>query len=108
VRGRTGRGHAPGTPSHPGLSLIPSLPADNPTRQAAAQAETGFAEGILSPTELLVQAPGVASKQAELSELQRSLAGEPGVAGVLGPADEVIPEMRSGSRPRTERPPGTC
>ncbi len=77
-----------------GLSLIPSLPAGDPVRQAAEQAETGFADGILAPTELLVQGSGVASKQEELSQLQRSLAGEPGVAGVLGPAQGVIPEAR--------------
>ncbi|HET8683792.1 MAG TPA: MMPL family transporter [Micromonosporaceae bacterium] len=77
-----------------GLSFIPSLPPGEPARQAATHAETGFADGILSPTELLVQGPGVAGKQAALSQLKQSLVGEPGVAGVLGPGDDLVPEAR--------------
>lgn len=75
-----------------GLSFIPALPSGHPVREAAVQAETGFADGILSPTELLLQGSGVATRQAALSQLQQSLAGQPGVAGVIGPADEVVPE----------------
>lgn len=75
-----------------GLSMIHALPASHPARQAAVQAETGFADGILSPTELLVQGTGVASRQAELSQLQQSLAQEKGVAAVLGPGDRFLPE----------------
>jgi RND superfamily putative drug exporter len=75
-----------------GLSLIPSLPATDPARKAAAHAETGFADGILSPTELLLQAPDVASHQAQLSQLQQSLARQPGVAGVIGAGDEMVPD----------------
>lgn len=78
-----------------GLSLIPSLPANEPTRQAAVAAQTGFADGILSPTELLVQAPGVAARKAAVSQLQKSLAAQPGVAAVLGPGDDIIPEARN-------------
>jgi RND superfamily putative drug exporter len=75
------------------MSLIPSLPASDPTRKAATQAETGFADGILSPTEVLLQGPGVGSRKDALSQLQESLARQPGVAGVLGPTDEtLIPE----------------
>ena len=75
-----------------GISLIPSLPAGDPARQAAVQAETGFADGILSPTELLVQGSGLGSRPAELARLQQALGREPGVAGVLGPGDEVVPD----------------
>jgi RND superfamily putative drug exporter len=74
---------------HLGLSFIPALPADDPARQAAAHAESGFADGILSPTELLVQGDGVASRHGELSRLQRSLAERPGVAAVVGPGNEL-------------------
>jgi RND superfamily putative drug exporter len=76
-----------------GVSFVEALPAGNHIRQAAAQAEAGFADGILSPTELLVQGSGVASRQAELAKLQEALAREPGVAAVIGPDDEVIPQM---------------
>jgi RND superfamily putative drug exporter len=74
-----------------GLPWISSLPADNSVRQAAVQAQTGFAKGILSPTELVVRAPGLTGRRAALDRLQHDLARRPGVAGVLGPEDQVIP-----------------
>ena len=36
--------------------------ANDPTRKAATQAETGFADGILSPTEVLLQGPSIATQ----------------------------------------------
>src|SRR6185369_4164848 len=54
------------------------------------QAGTGFAKGILSPTELLVQGSGLNSRQAELARLQDSLSHVPGVAAVVGPSDDAI------------------
>jgi RND superfamily putative drug exporter len=74
-----------------GLSFVEALPADHPARQAAAQAQTGFADGILSPTELLVQGTGVAGRTEELARLQQSLTQAPGVAGVLGPGTQGVP-----------------
>jgi RND superfamily putative drug exporter len=74
-----------------GVSFVESLPSGHPARQAAAQSQTGFANGILSPTELLVQGPGVASRKNELTKLQDSLAHLPGVAAVVGPGDSAIP-----------------
>jgi RND superfamily putative drug exporter len=73
-----------------GLPWIASLPADNNVRQAAVQAQTGFAKGILSPTELVVRANGLTARRPALDRLQRSLARQPGVAGVLGPADQIL------------------
>ncbi|GIF99440.1 putative membrane protein ActII-3 [Catellatospora citrea] len=75
-----------------GVSFVEALPADHPTRQAAVQAQTGFAEGILSPTELLVEGPGVAAKDKELDGLQQALRKVPGVAAVLGPGDDIVPQ----------------
>ncbi len=75
-----------------GVSFVEALPADHPARKAAAQAEAGFAEGILSPTELLVEGSGVATRGAELAKLQQALGGVPGVAAVLGPGQEGLPE----------------
>jgi RND superfamily putative drug exporter len=76
-----------------GVSFVEALPADHPARQAANQAETGFADGILSPTELLVEGSDVASHKVELAKLQQALSKEPGVAAVIGPADDVIPQL---------------
>ncbi|MEU7825695.1 MMPL family transporter [Catellatospora sp. NPDC049133] len=75
-----------------GVSFVEALPADHPTRQAAAQAQQGFAEGILSPTEVLLEGQGVGSRTKELAGLQDALREVPGVAAVLGPADDAIPQ----------------
>jgi RND superfamily putative drug exporter len=77
-----------------GASFVESLPAGHPARQAATQAETGFVDGILSPTELLVQGPNVTSHQLELAALQQALGREPGVAAVIGPQEDLIPQIR--------------
>lgn len=74
-----------------GVSFVEALPSGHPARQAASQAEAGFAAGILAPTELLIQGQEVASRTAELARLQESLAAVPGVAAVLGPGDDAIP-----------------
>ncbi|WP_327001726.1 MMPL family transporter [Dactylosporangium sp. NBC_01737] len=74
-----------------GLSFVDALPTNHPARTAATQAETGFADGILSPTELLVQGTGVAGRADELARLQQSLAKATGVAGVLGPGTQGLP-----------------
>jgi RND superfamily putative drug exporter len=75
-----------------GLSFVPSLPADNEVRQAAAAAREGFADGIVSPTVLLVQGEQVTSQREELARLQTLLAQRPGIAGVVGPSDQPIPD----------------
>lgn len=54
--------------------------------RAATAAGAGFAAGILSPTEILVFGSGLSGRGAALARLQRELAKQPGVAGVLGPA----------------------
>ncbi|WP_199516646.1 MMPL family transporter [Nucisporomicrobium flavum] len=71
-----------------GLSFVPSLPADNEVSRAAAAARAGFADGIVSPTVLLVQGKDVAQQREALARLQRMLGGRSGVAGVIGPADQ--------------------
>jgi putative drug exporter of the RND superfamily len=77
-----------------GFPLIRALPASSQEVQAYRAAAKGFAPGILSPTEVLVQGPGVARQSAALARLQRALARRPGVAGVLGPA--TLPTMQRG------------
>jgi RND superfamily putative drug exporter len=70
-----------------GFPLIRGLPPTSQPARAEAAASKGFVPGILSPTEVLVLAPGVGSRLPALTRLQRALARRPGVAGVLGPAD---------------------
>lgn len=75
-----------------GVSFVEALPASHPARSAAAQAETGFADGILSPTELLVQGSGVATRGGELARLQELLGRQPGVAAVIGAGTQALPD----------------
>jgi putative drug exporter of the RND superfamily len=51
--------------------------------QAAGQ---GFAPGILSPTEIVLEQPGIGRRTDALVRLQGLYTHEPGVAAVLGPA----------------------
>ncbi len=62
-----------------------SLPPHNSVRAAAQAAGDGFVPGMLAPTELLVEQPGITGDRAALTELQRRLADQPEVAAVLGP-----------------------
>jgi RND superfamily putative drug exporter len=72
-----------------GISQIRGLPADSEPKRAAQAAEAGFAPGILSPTVLLVEGVDRRLDLPGLVRLERSLAQEPGVAGVIGPASEA-------------------
>ncbi|HEV2776827.1 MAG TPA: MMPL family transporter, partial [Solirubrobacteraceae bacterium] len=69
-----------------GNPLIRGLPSDSEPRRAYAQASAGLVPGVLSPTVLVVEGPGVTQRRDALSRLQDLLAGQPGVAEVLGPA----------------------
>jgi RND superfamily putative drug exporter len=71
-----------------GLQLIEGLPSSNPVAVAAHAAGQGFAPGVISPTELLLRAPGIEQRRAELGRLETALQRQPHVAGVLGPADQ--------------------
>jgi putative drug exporter of the RND superfamily len=73
-----------------GFPLIRALPANTQEVRAEQAAAKGFVPGILSPTEVLVQGPGLAGRPAALARLQRALAQQPGVAGVLGPASHPM------------------
>jgi RND superfamily putative drug exporter len=71
-----------------GLQLVQGLPAGNPVAVAARAAGQGFAPGVVSPTELLLRAPGIDHRRAALDRLEAALEREPHVAGVVGPADQ--------------------
>jgi RND superfamily putative drug exporter len=83
-----------------GFDVIQGLPAGAGPRVAAEAAGQGFAAGILSPTEVVVRAPGVAEEQGALVRLQQLIQGIPGVTGVLGPAQrpQAVTQLRSALR----------
>ncbi|WP_141845292.1 MMPL family transporter [Humibacillus xanthopallidus] len=79
-----------------GVSFVAALPADDPARVAADEAASGFAPGIVAPTEVLLQAQRVGADTQKLARLGRDLARQPGVAGVVSPGalpDEVTHKL---------------
>jgi RND superfamily putative drug exporter len=78
---------------HLGVSFVASLPADSEAHAAERAAASGFAPGIVAPTEVLLQGTGVGSDKGKLTRLGQELQRQPGVAGVLSPdalPDEVV------------------
>jgi RND superfamily putative drug exporter len=71
-----------------GFTLIRGLPESSSVREAEGAAATGFAPGILAPTEILIEQEGLAGKRDELVRLEELIAQEDGVAGVVGPREE--------------------
>lgn len=70
-----------------GSPLIRELPANAEAARAEAAATRGFVPGILAPVDVLVLGPGVSAQTAALARLQHAIARQPGVAGVVGPAN---------------------
>ncbi len=73
-----------------GVAFTSSLPPTNAVRVASDAAADAYAPGITSPTTLLVEQDGVGSRLPELERLQARIEAEPGVAGVIGPAQNVV------------------
>jgi RND superfamily putative drug exporter len=71
-----------------GQTLIRGLPADEPANAAYRQAAKGFAPGALSPTVVLAEAPGLTAERGALRRLQRGIEELPGIALVVGPAQQ--------------------
>ena len=71
-----------------GFTLIRGLPHDSEPRVAEAAASQGFAPGIIAPTEVILEQPGIAARREALVRLEELLGRQPGVAGVLGPREE--------------------
>lgn len=73
------------------LTPVSALGAGSPPVRAARNAAAGFAAGIISPTEVLVRAPGIASRTAALARLGREIAAEPEVGAVIGAGTPRLP-----------------
>ncbi|MBC7292251.1 MAG: MMPL family transporter [Actinotalea sp.] len=69
-----------------GLGFVQSLPGESGVSRAADAASAGFAPGIVSPTELLVEGDGIGDDDGVV-RLGDALREQPGVAGVIGPGD---------------------
>jgi len=73
-----------------GQTLIRGLPRSGETHQAYIQAAQGFTPGVLSPTTVLVEAPGIVERRPALRRLQHAIDRLPGVALVVGPAQQRL------------------
>ena len=73
-----------------GLGFTASLPPGSEPRVAADAATQGFADGILSPTVLLLRDADLADRRRSISVLEGLIESQPGVAAVLGPEDIQI------------------
>jgi len=69
-----------------GLRFTTSLPSTSSVRAAADAAAAGFSPGITSPTTVLIEGKGVTSQIDGLTRLQRLIQAQPGVTGIIGPA----------------------
>jgi RND superfamily putative drug exporter len=79
-----------------GFTNVSGLPADSEPRVAAEAAAKGFAPGILAPTEVVLEQPGIAGQRAELERLEALVERREGVAGVVGPREEPA-SVRTGA-----------
>jgi RND superfamily putative drug exporter len=72
------------------FGLISDLPHNSRTYRAEQAASRGFAPGIVSPTEILLEGSGLSGQTDGLRGLEELLGKEPGVAGVIGPREQSI------------------
>ena len=76
------------------LSFTAGLPADDPVARGAELLDEAGLRGISAPTEVMLQADGLRDRRADLARMQELLAGQPGVAKVIGPADLPLEDGR--------------
>jgi RND superfamily putative drug exporter len=72
------------------VSFVRSLPADSEPRRAADTAARGFLPGITSPSEIILEQPGIGAREVELARLQELVARQPGIALAFGPREQAV------------------
>jgi RND superfamily putative drug exporter len=74
-----------------GLTFIRALPDDTEVARAADAASEGFTPGILAPTEVDLEQPGIAGRRPELARLESLMERQPNVVAVVGPREQPPP-----------------
>ena len=74
------------------LSFTGGLPADDPVSRGAVALDEAGIRGIEAPTEIIIEQPGIAGRRERLQRMQQLIAAQPGVAEVLGPAQNPLPD----------------
>ncbi len=74
------------------LSFTSGLPDDDRVQVGARVLDGSGIRGITAPTEVLIEGPEVVGQRAALNRFQDLLTRQPGVATVLGPAQNPLPD----------------
>jgi RND superfamily putative drug exporter len=74
------------------VSFVAALPSTDPVERGAAVLANAGIRGVTAPTELLVESRGIADHRQQLIRLQHQIEQQPGVAEVLGPAQNPLPQ----------------
>ncbi len=74
-----------------GNPVMRGLPETSEPRQGYDAAAAGIGPGVLGPTMLVLEGPGIAEQEGQLASFQTKLEGEHGIVGVLGPTDQPVP-----------------
>jgi RND superfamily putative drug exporter len=69
-----------------GFTIVRGQPAGAEVKRAQEAAQHGFPAGVTGPTEILLDAPRLASRPAAVARLRREVARVPGVSAALGSA----------------------
>lgn len=77
-----------------GNPVIRGLPDSSEAKQGYNEASAAFSPGVLGPTMLVVEGPGLGEHLTELSSLQAGIESEQGISAVIGPAQQVAAAPR--------------
>ncbi len=73
-----------------GDPLVRGLPTSAAPRRGYDLVAESFGPGMVGPTTIMVEGRGIAESRTRLDELQAWLEARPGVAAVVGPADDPL------------------
>ena len=74
------------------LSFTSGLPSDDPVQRGAQVLDSSGIRGVTAPTEVIIEGTDIAKQRPALNRLQASIGSQPGVAAVLGPAQNPLPD----------------
>ena len=77
---------------HTSNPQMTNLPPDSSVNRGYVETSKAFVPGMVAPTTVVVEGSGVAHEGGALARLERLLAEQPNVAGVIGPADNPLTE----------------
>jgi RND superfamily putative drug exporter len=73
-----------------GNPIISGLPHSTDVRQGYEVASDNLGPGVVGPTMLVLQEPGIGERRQQLASLQLALGEQEGVSEVIGPVEETV------------------